>query len=73
MDNTTNQNEIIENNKPTVIRDGSLKASIFENISEDGKSYYTTKLAKTYTDQNGNPRDTQNFSQSELLEKQMKT
>jgi hypothetical protein len=77
MDNTQNNNQTqptqqsqsspTQTEKPTVIRDGSLKASIFHNVSEDGKAYYTTKLAKTYTDQDGNPRDTQNFSQSDLL------
>jgi len=71
MDNTQNINQPQQDTapaeKPTVIRDGNLKASIFHNVSEDGKAYYTTKLAKTYSDQDGNPRDTQNFSQSDLL------
>lgn len=71
MDNTQNVNQphqdTAQAEKPTVIRDRSLKATVFRNVSEDGNSYYTTKLAKTYTDREGNPRDTQNFSQSDLL------
>ena len=54
-------------NKPDlVLRDGSLKATVWRNEGENGP-YFSTKLAKTYSDQDGKPRDTQNFSQSELL------
>lgn len=56
-----------ERNKPDhVVRDGSLKAAIWKNRSDDG-SYYTVTLAKTYKDQDGNLRDTQSFYQSDLL------
>lgn len=49
-----------------VLRDGSLKASIWSNEGENGP-YHSTTLAKTYTDQEGNPRDTSSFSQNDLL------
>jgi len=63
----TNEGSQSQGNKPeTVIRDGSLKATVWRNESDKGP-YYNTTLAKTYTDQQGNPRDTQNFSQSDLL------
>lgn len=48
-----------------VIRDGALKASIWENEGENG-TYLTTTFAKTYTKDN-KPRDTQVFSRSDLL------
>ncbi len=71
MENTQNtsqpQNQNTPSNKPElVVRDGSLKATVWRNEGDKG-TYYTTSLAKTYTDQQGNPRDTQNFSQTELL------
>ncbi len=62
-----NENSQSQGNKPElVVRDGSLKATVWRNESDKGP-YYTTSLAKTYTDNQGNPRDTQNFSQSDLL------
>lgn len=49
-----------------VVRDGSLKASIWENEGKKGP-YYTTTLAKTYEDRNGQLRDTNVFNNSDLL------
>ncbi|MEM7651525.1 MAG: hypothetical protein AAF204_05535 [Pseudomonadota bacterium] len=49
-----------------VLRDGALKATIWQNEGEKGP-YFTTKLAKTYEDKNGNIRDTDNFGQNDLL------
>lgn len=49
-----------------VLRDGAIKASIWENQGERG-AYLTTKFAKTYEDQQGQVRDTNGFSQSDLL------
>jgi len=55
------------NNRPIdTIRDGKLKASIWENEGEKGP-YFTTTLAKTYQDREGNLQDTQNFTASDLL------
>jgi len=54
-------------NKPElVVRDGSLKATIWRNEGEKGP-YFTTTLARTYSDAQGNPKDTQSFSQVDLL------
>ena len=50
----------------SVIRDGNLKASIWQNEGEK-VTYYTTTFAKTYRDRNGDPRDTSAFNQSDLL------
>jgi len=50
----------------TVIRDGNLKASIWQNEGEKG-TYFTTILAKTYRDQDGNLRDTNAFNSNDLL------
>lgn len=50
----------------SVIRDGSLKATIWENQGEKG-TYFTTTFAKTYRDpQRGDLRDTHAFSQNDL-------
>lgn len=49
-----------------VLHDKSLKASILRNENEKG-AYYTTTLARTYKDEQGNYRDTQSFSQGDLL------
>ncbi|MEM9838926.1 MAG: hypothetical protein AAF830_07175 [Pseudomonadota bacterium] len=48
-------------------RDGGLKASIWENEGENGP-FYSVKLAKTYTDRDGNLRDTSSFTGTELLQ-----
>ena len=50
----------------SVIRDGNLKATIWENQGEKG-TYFTTTLAKTYRDQNGELRDTNVFTGNDLL------
>ena len=49
-----------------VLRDANLKASIWRNESEKGP-YYTTTLARTYKDEQGDYRDTHSFSQNDLL------
>ena len=60
--------ETKDNNRPAdVIRDGSLKATIWENHSEKNGTYYSTKLAKTYEDEDGKLRDTGSFSGTDLL------
>ena len=51
----------------SVIRDGSLKATIWENQGEKG-TYFTTTFAKTYRDQHsGELRDTNVFTNNDLL------
>ena len=49
-----------------VLRDGALKATIWENDGEKGR-YYNTTLAKTFEDRSGNLRDTHSFSNHEQL------
>ena len=48
------------------LRDGALKATIWENHGENG-TYYTTTLARTYEDKNGKLRDTNSFGGTDLL------
>ena len=56
-----------ENNRPVdVLRDGSLKASIFRNEGEKG-TFFSTTLSRTYTDERGNFHDTNVFSGTDLL------
>lgn len=55
------------NAKPIeTIRDGSLKASIWKNQSEKGP-FYSVRITRTYTDEQGNFHDSDSFSGSELL------
>ena len=48
------------------LRDGALKATIWENDSENG-SFHNTVLAKTYEDKEGNLRDSHSFGTNDLL------
>lgn len=51
----------------SVIRDGNLKATIWENQGDKG-AYFTTTFAKTYRDQqSGELRDTNVFTSNDLL------
>ncbi len=57
----------MERDRPKeVLRDGNLKASIWRNESEKGP-FYAASFARTYQDQNGEPRDTHSFSGTDLL------
>ncbi len=57
----------MSNTPPTdVIRDGSLKASIWENNGEKGV-YFTTTFAKTYRGKDEKLHDTNVFNNSDLL------
>lgn len=49
-----------------VIRDGALKATIWENDGENGV-YFSTVLARTYEDTDGRLRDTHSFNGTDLL------
>lgn len=54
-------------NKPLhTLWDGPLKASVWPNESDKGP-YYTVTLAKLYSDKDGQTKETQSFSASELL------
>ncbi len=50
----------------SVLKDGNLKASIWENEGQKG-TYFTTTFAKVYEDKNGKIRDTNVFNNSDLL------
>lgn len=55
------------NNKPEeTLRDQALKASIWRNESEKGP-FFTTTLARTYKDAEGNLKDTSSFRSQDLL------
>lgn len=63
MTTTTNPN----NSPAAQLRDGSIKATIWRNIQDSGKTRYSTELSRSYTDQQGNWHDTNSLSGSELL------
>lgn len=48
------------------LRDGAIKATIWENDAENGR-YFSTKLTRTYKDQEGQYQETQSFFASDLL------
>lgn len=55
------------NTKPLeVIRDGSLKATIWRNAGEKG-DFYSVRITRTWTDEQGNFHDSDSFSGTELL------
>lgn len=49
-----------------VVRDGNIKASVWENEGENGR-FYATTFSRSYKDQEGNIRDTNNFVGTDLL------
>ncbi len=55
------------NSKPLeTIRDGALKATIWKNQGEKGP-FYSVRITRTYTDDQGNYHDSDSFSGSEIL------
>ena len=54
-------------NRPySTIRDGGLKATLWQRQGEKG-SFYTVELSRTYTDADGKFHDSHSYSGSELL------
>lgn len=48
--------------------DGAVKASIFRNISKDGRAFYNVTFTRIYTDpQTDEVRETQSFSGTDVL------
>lgn len=61
MDNTTPPNAPLG-----TLRDGRLKATVWQNDSETGP-YHTVTLAKIYEDSAGNWQESNSFSAGDLL------
>lgn len=59
-------NEPARNQPADVIRDGDIKATLWRNEGDKGP-YYTTEVTRTYTDKEGNLRDTGTFIGTDLL------
>lgn len=58
-------------NKPIrTLRDGSIKAAIWKNITDDGNAFYSVTYARTYKDDDGNLKDADSFSGSDILKQQ---
>lgn len=60
--NTQSKNAPVER-----FNDGAVKATIFRNISKEGRPFYNVTFARTYTDNNDNIRETQSFSGTDVL------
>lgn len=58
----------MDRNQPVdTLRDGALKATVWENQSDKGETYFSVTLAKTYEDRNGALQDGHSFTQNDLL------
>lgn len=59
----------MSSNKPVqTLRDGSLKASIWQNETREGGSFFSTQFGKTYEDpKTGELKDSNSFSGTDLL------
>lgn len=67
MDNNGYDDKSRSQNKPAdMVRDGQYKVTFWRNEGENGDRI-SGKPAKTYTDREGNPRDTQSFSVRDML------
>ncbi|WP_375228642.1 hypothetical protein [Roseobacter sp. S98] len=62
MDQQTDQRQPL-----TTLRDGRLKAVVWENSNEKGDIYHSVSLAKTYEDRDGRLQDGHSFGGGELL------
>lgn len=66
LGNTPQQKDGQQKERPDhVIRDGSLKATLWLREGKFG-SYFMTDLAKTITDRDGNLKDVRSFTRHEL-------
>ena len=66
MSNETTQEHEQSKKQPTLIRDGRLKATLWENESERGP-YVSIEVSRTYTDKDGNPRDSRGIFVNDAL------
>ena len=49
------------------IRFGRLAVTIWENTSQNGDSFHSFSLERTYTDADGNPQSISSFRRNDLL------
>lgn len=70
MANTPQNTTAQGSGNPPVERfhDGAVKASIFRNVSKEGRAFYNVTFARIYTDpQTGQIAETQSFSGTDIL------
>ena len=48
-------------------RDGTIKATIWRNSTDDGKAFYSVEIVRGYKDQNDQWQDSTSFTGNELL------
>ena len=49
------------------IRDGSMAATVWENIGKDGKIFLSVRVTRSYQDADNNWQESDRFSGNELL------
>lgn len=55
-------------NKPlATVRDGAVKATIWANPADEGRTRYSVDISRSYTDKDGVWHDTHYFGRNELL------
>ena len=58
----------MNNDKPIkTLQDGTLKATVWRNVSNDGKVFYPVQFSRGYTDENDEWHDSGSFTNSQLL------
>lgn len=62
----TNEETGAKTGPVTTLRDGSVKASVWENEGKNG-SFHSVTFARTYRDKNGEYADAHRFSGTDLL------
>lgn len=63
----TDQKDTDAPNRPAAtLRDGAVKATIWPNQGENGL-YFATSISRSYTDADGDTRDTNSFVGTDLL------
>lgn len=51
----------------TTVRDGAIKATIWANPTDEGRTRYSVEISRSYTDKEGAWRDTHSYGRNELL------
>ena len=56
------------NDRPIItIRDGALKASIWENKTDDGKTFHSVTFGRTFTAEDNSVKSANSFSGGDIL------
>ncbi len=60
-------NDITNNDPLNKFRIGLITVTVWKNLSEQGKSYYTTSIMRSYQDAEGEWKETNSFGHADLM------